>query len=206
MEKLEEQVLVVRAEWANQFSKQGLSTQIHPAFLLELPKQALFMKRSEAEHNPNFKQVIPYVLVCCNGKYLVVKRQATQSETRLHNKGSIGIGGHINPVDGDPEKILDAGLKRELSEELNTDNPPGLSDLKLVGLLRDDVDEVGLVHLGVVLQWDILEPVSIRETDKMIGEYRTLEEIDLYKDSFENWSRIVYDHLRCFASISNPTG
>jgi len=195
IKKPTEQVLVVREEWANQFSRQGLSTNIHPDFLTQLPKQTLFMNRPEAEHNPAFKQIIPYVLVCLNGKYLTVTRQATQGEERLHNKMSIGIGGHINPIDGRVDDLLDAGLRRELSEELMTNNPPGIADLKLVGLLRDDVNEVGLVHLGVVMQWNISEPISIRETDKMVGEYLTLDEISLHKDGLENWSRIVFDYL-----------
>lgn len=190
-----EQILVVPAEWVNGLCKQGFTSDIHPDFLSKLPQIAFFMDRPEAEVNPKFRQIIPYVLVKYQDKFLTVTRRITQTEARLHNKVSLGIGGHINPVDGEPKNILDAGLRRELSEELAIDNPPSFSELKLLGLLRDDVDEVGQVHLGVVMQWDVTEPVSIREIDKMDGEYMALDEISTRKDYLENWSRIVYENL-----------
>ena len=190
-----EQILVVKAEWANQFCPEGFSTNIPSDFLAGLPIQSFFMPRPEAEKDPNFRQIIPYVLVHYGNKYLAVTRHQTQGEVRLHGKMSIGIGGHINPVDGKPENILDAGLRRELSEELATDNPPGLANLKLIGLICDDTDEVSRVHLGVVLRWDVDKPVAIRETDKMAGEYMTLDEISAHKDYLENWSRIIHDSL-----------
>lgn len=191
-----EKILVVRADWVNGLCQQGFSSDIHPEFLAKLPEMAFFMDRPAAEIDPQFRQIIPYVLVNYQGKYLTVTRQVTQTETRLHNKMSLGIGGHINPVDGEPENLLDAGLRRELSEELATDNnPPRFNELKLLGLLRDDVDEVGQVHLGVVLQWDANEPIDIRETDKMHGEYLTLDQLEEYAGRLENWSRIIYEQL-----------
>lgn len=191
-----EQILVVKAEWANQFCREGFSTDVHPNFLAELPAQSFFMLREEAEKNPSFRQVIPYVLVRYGDKYLTVTRHQTQGEVRLHNKMSIGIGGHINPIDGQPEDLLDAGLRRELSEELAMDNPPGLTNLKLIGVICDNTDEVSRVHLGVVMQWNVAEPVSIRETDKMDGQYLTSAEISLQRDRLENWSRLIWGTLK----------
>jgi predicted NUDIX family phosphoesterase len=190
-----EKLLVVPAARVNDLCKQGFTSDVHPDILSKLVEMAIFMDRPAAEHNPEYRQIIPYVLVLHKGKYLTVIRQATQTETRLHNRVSLGIGGHINPIDGDPANVLDAGLRRELSEELATDNPPGLIDLKLVGLICDNADEVSRVHLGVVMRWEPVEPILIRETDKMNGSYLTLYEIRSHYDSLENWSRLVYDHL-----------
>jgi predicted NUDIX family phosphoesterase len=106
---------------------------------------------------------------------------------------SFGIGGHINPVDGEEKNILDSGLKRELSEELDTDNPPGLDELEFLGLICSDANDVSKVHLGLVLRWDVESPLGIRETDKMHGEYLSVEEIGDCRDRLENWSRLVYD-------------
>lgn len=197
-----EQILIVRAGWVKQFCATGFSVNLHPDFLAELPRNAQFMLREEAEKDPAFRQIIPYVLVHYNNKYLAVTRHQTQGEVRLHGKVSIGIGGHINPVDGKPADLLDAGLRRELSEELATDNPPGLANLKLVGVICDDTDEVSRVHLGVVMQWEVNQPIEIRETDKMHGEYLTLEQISAHQDRFENWSRLVYDHLTSTVAVS----
>ena len=190
-----EYILVAPADWLNTLCEQGFTSTIHHDFLARLPERVFFMARPAAEANPQFRQIIPYVLVNYHGKYLTVTRQVTQTETRLHNKVSLGIGGHINPVDGNPSNVLDAGLRRELSEELATDNPPGLTDLELVGLICDNADEVSRVHLGVVMRWQAIEPIRIRETDKMDGSYLTLYEIRSHYDRLENWSRLVYDHL-----------
>lgn len=190
-----EQVLVVPAEWVNKICPQGFSVNIPTNFMQELAERAYFMLRPEAEMDSNFRQVIPYVLVCHNSRYLTVTRRATQTETRLHNKVSFGIGGHINPIDGESGNVLDAGLRRELSEELAIDNPPKLDDLKLIGVICDNTDEVSRVHFGLVLQWDVSASVSIRETDKMEGKYLAWDEIGQQKERLENWSRLVYEKL-----------
>jgi predicted NUDIX family phosphoesterase len=191
-----ERVLVVDASWIHSLHTiRGFLRDIHPEFFPNLASKAFFIDRPFAEKDPGFRQVIPYVLVCRDGKILTVTRKKTQTETRLHDKVSFGIGGHINPVDGEPENLLDAGLRRELSEELDVDNPPSLSELTPLGLICDDTDEVSKVHLGVVLRWDVNYEVSIRETDKMHGEYLAPVEIGHVHDRLENWSRLVYDGL-----------
>ena len=44
-------------------------------------------------------------------------------DARLHGKASIGVGGHLNPVD-DGEDALMAGLRREWAEELEAEWEP----------------------------------------------------------------------------------
>ncbi len=61
-----------------------------------------FMPRPQAEKDPSFKQLIPYVIMTCDGKYLSYVRGKRAGETRLVAKRSIGIGGHINPTDDMP--------------------------------------------------------------------------------------------------------
>jgi predicted NUDIX family phosphoesterase len=191
-----ERVLVVEADWIHNLQpSRGFLLDINPEFLNELPKRAFFIDRPTAEADPGFRQVIPYVLVRHEGRILTVTRHKTGGEPRLFDKMSFGIGGHINPVDGEPENLLDAGLKRELAEELAADNPPGFDELRLLGLICDDTDEVSRVHLGVVLLWETGKPIGIRETDKMHGEYLAPDEIGLNRDRLENWSRLVYDGL-----------
>ena len=57
------------------------------------------MERDYAERRPELKQVIPYGIVTCEERVLLVRRTKGGGEARLHDKLSIGIGGHINPVD-----------------------------------------------------------------------------------------------------------
>ena len=191
-----EKVLVVEAEWVHSLhATRGFMRNVHPDFLAQLPDKAFFMDRPDAEHDPTYRQVIPYVLIRQNGKYLTVTRHKTQGEPRLHDKMSVGIGGHINPVDDDSDDSLDAGLRRELSEELATDDPPGWDDLEPIGLICDDTDDVSRVHLGLVLRWIITEPVQVREVNKMDGKYLSPDEIGDVRDRLENWSALVYDGL-----------
>ena len=89
-------------------------------------------------------------------------------DARLHGKASIGVGGHLNPVD-DGEDALMAGLRREWHEELETDWEP---EFELVGLLNDDSNPVGAVHLGVVFVVEAAgRPVRVREHDKLVGAF-----------------------------------
>jgi predicted NUDIX family phosphoesterase len=194
MEEAIERVLVVDSEWVHSlFPKREFIAHIPGEFIQSLPCKAFFMDRPEAEKDPSFRQVIPYTLVFYNGKYLTVTRLSTQTEARLHNLMSFGIGGHINPVDEEEKNVLNSGLKRELSEELAIDDPPGLDELEFIGLICSDGNDVSKVHLGLVLRWTVDNPVEIRETDKMHGEYLTVEEIGDCRDRLENWSMLVYD-------------
>ena len=77
-----------------------------------------------------------------------MERTTAGGDPRLHGKASIGVGGHLNPVDAG-EDPLQGGLRREWAEELVADWEP---QFDLVGLLNDDTNPVGSVHLGVVFQ------------------------------------------------------
>ena len=152
-----------------------------------------FKPRSEVENDPNYQQIIPYVVFRHGKQYFLTHRLRASSEKRLRKQYSLGIGGHINPGDldaGDP--ILD-GLKREWSEEVVYD---GRFEAELIGLLNDDSSPVSKVHLGVVFLVDGDSPnISIRETDKLAGELLTLEEMRIYYLGMESWSQMVYDRL-----------
>ena len=99
---------------------QGGFTVPGPEALLGL--QQFFLPRPEAENDPRYKQLIPYQLFCCQGRYFVYQRGGGVGEGRLAGRLSIGIGGHINSTDsvGDQLTIEDyyAALHREREEEL----------------------------------------------------------------------------------------
>ena len=151
-----------------------------------------FMDRPLAEESPAFKQLIPYVVVRDGPLTLLMERTDAGGDPRLHRKASVGVGGHINPVDDGPDPLA-AGLHREWAEELVTDWVP---DFRLVGLLNDDSNPVGSVHLGVVF---VVEadgrPVGVRERDKLTARLVTDDELRAATDRMETWSRLVVDHL-----------
>ena len=62
-------------------------------------KNNSFQPRAQAETNPDFKQIIPYVMITDGKSILHYVRGKKAGEQRLVAKGSIGIGGHINDED-----------------------------------------------------------------------------------------------------------
>ena len=148
-----------------------------------------FIDRPTAEVSPRYKQIIPYVVIRHAGSYYLLQRTPKQAEARLHNKLSIGIGGHVNP---DTPELMD-GLHKELEEEVGVE---GDYDLSFAGILNDDTTEVGRVHLGVVYILDAHEPtVTVRETDKMTGRWASVSELAESREAMETWSQIVFDAL-----------
>lgn len=191
MKEIEEQVLVVNTEnFYNVFDKDLFNTKkfsLQSEFLEFVSKNAEFLSRVSAEKNFLFKQIIPYVAVVCGDSILVVKRTKKQSEGRLHEKLSIGIGGHVNDTDF---LSIDNAMMRELSEEVRVGE---IIDKKIVGIINDDSDDVGRVHLGVAYVVTVKSlDFEILEKDKMIGKFEDLkivkERVDV--DNFENWSKL----------------
>ena len=120
-----------------------------------------YLDRPVAEDSPEWKQLIPYVVVRDGELTFLMERTTAGGDPRLHRKASIGVGGHLNPVDAGVDP-LQGGLHREWAEELTADWEP---QFQLLGLLNDDTNPVGSVHLGVVFQVDAAgRPVQVRET------------------------------------------
>jgi predicted NUDIX family phosphoesterase len=151
-----------------------------------------FMDRPLAEENPAYKQLIPYVVVRDGARTFLMERTDAGGDPRLHRKASIGVGGHLNPVDGGADPLT-AGLRREWSEELVTDWEP---EFHLVGLLNDDSNSVGSVHLGVVFTVEaVRRGVDVRERDKLHGQFVAASEVRAAWDRLETWSQLVAQYL-----------
>jgi predicted NUDIX family phosphoesterase len=148
-----------------------------------------FAPRPAMEVDPSFKQIIPYLVLRDGPEWFLMQRTRAGADSRLHDRWSIGVGGHLNPGDGD----LYGGLAREWREEVVAGFEP---DLRFVGLLNDDTTDVGRVHLGVVFVTDAGgRPVVVRETDKLTGEFAPARAVRDVRDRLETWSRLVFDHL-----------
>ncbi len=155
-----------------------------------------FVERRKAEQDSRWKQIIPYVVVKQDDRILLLERKNKQGEARLHGKRSIGVGGHVNPIDEDSQHVLAAGLHREVEEELDVGGP---YQVKVAGFLNDDATDVGSVHFGMVALLTTSAPVSIRETDMMDGRLVSPQELtELHQqdpDRFETWSSLLLDRL-----------
>jgi predicted NUDIX family phosphoesterase len=186
-----EQVMVVERERiASLLIERGLLLGQRADDLYEVILDAhFFMDRPTAEVSPQYKQIIPYVVIRHGQSTYLLQRTPKQTEARLHHKLSIGIGGHVNP---DTPDVMD-GLQKELEEEVDVS---GDYDLTFAGVLNDDTTEVGSVHLGLVYVLEAHEQnVTIRETDKMTGRWADVSELAAARDAMESWSEIVFDAL-----------
>ena len=190
----DEQVFVVpRSAVVDDGGWYGLRTDDLAAFVAALERDGRYEPRAEMEHDPSFKQVIPYLVLRDRERFFLMQRTTAGGDARLHGRYSIGVGGHLNPGDGG---VL-GGLRREWAEELIADFVP---DFRLVGLLNDDTTEVGAVHLGAVYVADAARrPVAIRETDKLTGSFVGAADVAAVADRLETWSRLVFEFL-----VSDP--
>jgi predicted NUDIX family phosphoesterase len=158
---------------------------------------AQYLDRDIAEESPQWKQIIAYAIFCYQGKVLAYARTAKGGETRLHDKWSLGIGGHINPVDGLADSIDTylAGVEREIREEISFS---GNATQQLYAVINDDTNEVGSVHLGIVHRFE-LDSDEVAPLEKKLTDMRfcTLEELagPLY-ERLETWSAICVDALK----------
>ena len=157
--------------------------------IARIEQHAGYRRRGDCEGDPTWKQVIPYLVVRDRGSLFLMKRTRAGADERLHERWSIGVGGHVNPEDGG----IAGGLAREWVEELDADWDPAPI---LVGLLNDDTDPVGAVHLGIVYRVEAAgRPVAVRETHKLEGAFvPPIEALRVY-DRMETWSSLVYDFL-----------
>jgi predicted NUDIX family phosphoesterase len=180
---------------------QGFRTEVDRYLPVILDKKNnSFQPRAQAETNPNFKQIIPYVVVTDGKSILHYVRGKKAGEQRLVAKGSIGIGGHINDED---HTLFTVGLqafqdavKREVCEELTIQGP---FDARPVGLINDDSTEVGRVHFGVV---HVLfrTPEQVKKNEQVITqiEFVPIEQLKARREQMESWSQLCLDHLHAF--------
>jgi predicted NUDIX family phosphoesterase len=171
-----------------------------------------FMVRAQAETNPNFKQIIPYVVITDGKSILHYVRGKKAGEQRLVAKGSVGIGGHINDVDyKEPllaftkkpllastfssQEFQDA-VEREVREELSIQ---GVFDAKPIGLINDDSTEVGRVHFGIVHVL-FCKPEAVKKNEQVITqvEFIPIEELKAKREQMETWSQLCLDNIDAF--------
>jgi predicted NUDIX family phosphoesterase len=148
-----------------------------------------YVPREVAEIDRSLKQIIPYLILRDGRRIFLMKRTRAGGDARLHDHYTIGVGGHLNPGDGD----MLGGLRREWSEELDADFLP---DFEFMGLLNDDSVDVGVHHLGIVYLADAAgRAVGVRETNKLSGSFEELAVVRGVYQSMETWSQLVLDAI-----------
>lgn len=191
-----EHVLVVPTSLFHEVGHfQGFCAEVEPYLQTLLdPVWTSYRPRNEVEEDPSFKQLIPYCVFRHGDRLFHYRRGSQQGEGRLHAKRSIGVGGHISSIDhsenGSP--YLD-GMQREIQEEIHLESA---FEQRCIGLINDDLTEVGKVHLGIVHVFDLDEPkVRPREESMIETGFAAFDDLRDDLDSFETWSQICLQHL-----------
>ena len=151
-------------------------------------------RRGDMEEDPNYKQLIGYVLLkdITTGEVLVYKRLVGGGEARLHGKASVGIGGHMNEVEGKTiYEMLKINAARELNEEVGVSEGYALNNLHFIGLINDDKTEVEQVHVGVVYECKVdKQRVEVKEDDTLVIKWMTGKEAKA-EENYETWSEFL---------------
>lgn len=194
MSKDDELVLVVPSNIIFEKEKwQGLKTDNLEYYLELIKKNYFFKRRGDVENDPSLQQIIPYIIFSYQNKYFLYKYLPSAGEQRLIDTYQLGVGGHINPIDGNAGKDMIAeGTMREWDEEV--DYKGNILEKKIIGILNDDSRPVEKVHLGLVYNFvGDCDDISIKEKDKMQGEMVELKDIaEKIKDNDGVWVKIVY--------------
>jgi len=184
--------------------------------LRRIVQNGLFLRRNELEEDPSFKQIIPYAIISNkeperggvrqSQSFYLFRRTSGQKENRLHNKFSLGVGGHMNPS-GSMESIeqyLIDELKRELYEEVKLLNGCFIEGIEFIGFINDDTIPVGRVHIGLLYNIRVSnKEVYVKETDKMTADWIDKTNLAEYYKGMESWTKITFDfYIKCMDTLT----
>ena len=169
---------------------QGLKEICFDQYIGIIEQHKEFIPRGIAENDIAYKQIIPYLIFHHEDCYFLMQRSATASEERLQNKYSLGIGGHIRQEDISGQSLFD-WARREFYEEVAYE---GSVSVKPLGIINDDTNAVGQVHIGFVFLVEGMQNNISVKSELKSGRLVLLEECMQYNKYLESWSQMV---LKC---------
>ncbi|UXF00117.1 DNA mismatch repair protein MutT [Fervidobacterium riparium] len=187
---MQEKVLVVRTSDIERLcnGKIGVVEVPYKEFEKVL-ETGFFVERAKAEYDESIRQIIPYIVLKDGDEYIFFKRTSNQTEKRLHNLITLGVGGHLNTEDSnEPKECLQKGLWRELKEEVDVE----LLSMEYVGLINDMENPVSRVHIGVLYIAHV-NYKGVVEKENFI-ELRA-KDLSNYIGEMEGWARLVAYYL-----------
>jgi predicted NUDIX family phosphoesterase len=186
----DENILVVKRTelFRNEPAWTGLKEVDFDNYLEIIQTHQEFLPRSVMETNPAYKQIIPYLVFEHNNHYFLMQRRSNATETRLQNKYSLGIGGHIRQEDMSTNSLFD-WARREFHEEVEY---TGSFTITPLGILNDDSNEVGKVHIGFVflVHGDSAE-IKVKSELKS-GELLSVQALQGFFNTMESWTQHVF--------------
>jgi predicted NUDIX family phosphoesterase len=148
-----------------------------------------FMVRGPAEENTDYKQPITYAIVLNekNDLFVYIRggKDSAAGDVRLHEKLSIGVGGHLEREDEEVENPLRDCLARELDEEISL-KEKNITEIFPIGYINDDRNPVGEVHIWVsyIIKTKHFNPV-MEDGELASGEFVSYEKL---REMMESWN------------------
>lgn len=181
--------------------KEGVDDTISKEEMLKILERGYFVYRKDAEYNPKYAQIIPYVVIKKDNEYFASLRLSGSGETRLVGKITVGMGGHINPEDEgkNKEELILNNIRRELQDEELFIDLNKTKSLEFKGFIKchaNKEDLVSLDHLGLLYVLETKdENTKIKETELLEGKFVKLSELEDLKEKSESWSKVVIEYL-----------
>lgn len=208
MNKMEEQILVVPRPvlfgLTDRIAFQGVRTDSEcvASTLHALAAHGCLRRRGDVERDPGLKQPIPYCVLSRKGdrgfELFAYERLPGGGEQRLHGRVSLGLGGHMNlvPTLDDPAEVVVQEALREIREEVDIEDDSKRKPT-ILGIINDDRDDVGRVHLGILLELELNEDASVRvrETTELDGYWVPVHILSdpVWRNRMEGWAHLVID-------------
>lgn len=188
--------------------QQGMNIISLNTFVAKAEDNLVIKQRAKLEQEPEFRQIIPYVCVATQRDdklhFWPYRRTETSGEARLQGNVSIGFGGHIDLVDVmhdnsviDLFQTIGNAAARELGEELDLAGAGEEVNLFDNGVLIDDSNEVGTVHLGVVLTAILPNGVTPTSKEDALEVLPAMSARELLDSGLplESWTRIILESI-----------
>lgn len=193
-------VMVIPTEkFVELYQLQGFTTRVK-SFESLINDHSFFRDRYEVENDLSLKQIITYGLIRYNNRYFSYQRKS-RNESRLNALYSIGVGGHVEALDKKSDiSTLYASIRREVQEEITVTS---LVSNRLIGIINDDSNDVGKVHVGAVFLIDVNTKAIFPKEESLINcDFYNLDDLKRSQANYENWSQICIDYL--YNHISGP--
>lgn len=177
-----------------------------------IKNNSVFMERKGpdgVEEKPEWQQIISYALIVQRDKFFLYQRGKTKTaykEERLWANVSVGVGGHMDPSEaGNFINSMRKELREELSFSKNKMEFP-VSDsfpkIQIIGVVKDNRDEVGKFHLGVVCLIELSDREIEVVTKSCENEWGKMVTLDEYRQIIsspeyvpEGWTELVVEHI-----------
>jgi len=169
---------------------------IEDYYLNQINQNTFFMKRGHAEEDPSHLQVIAFIIVKKADKIFVIQKLDGTGDKREIGLYSLAVGGHINPIDGGENTLID-GAAREFKEEVAYSKD---FNGKLVGFVNSEVDVFNKVHFGAIFVQEVDEEVDVHpnESHKQRGEWMDINRLKEVYSQFGPWSQNLIDNIEKF--------